>query len=117
MIHRQARRLWLKDWRNAALYFTAVWGMIGVGAFLAVYVAREAWHLVPLAVVYTGMWAVVFWLLQRYRYAPLLRRVMREHGFDVCIRCGYRLQEVGNSRSPGTTRLTRPQSRACSADR
>ena len=31
-------------------------------------------------------------VLERHCYGPLVRRVMREHGHDICLKCGYWLR-------------------------
>lgn len=52
--------------------------------------------------------------LERYFYAPLVRRIMREHTYDVCLECGHWLKGLGDDikRCPesGTAREALPPS-------
>jgi predicted RNA-binding Zn-ribbon protein involved in translation (DUF1610 family) len=50
-----------------------------------------------------------------YLYVPAMRKAMRDHGFDVCVGCGYRLAELseGSTQCPecGRRRETLPGSK------
>lgn len=52
------------------------------------------------------------WLSERHGYAPLVRLAARQHGYDVCLKCGYWLRGLGETieRCPecGTIREPNP---------
>ena len=123
-IHRNAWKLWSSDKWNIVLYLALpasyllivpfigdvggrVAKLIGVGG-LSYKLFRAGAHLVLLLVCYVGGGAI----LQRARFAPCVYRATRQHGYDVCAKCGYWLKGLGDdiSRCPecGTRREAAP---------
>ncbi len=96
-IRKEAWKLWMKDWRNVLIYLALVAVTIGLpmlpiwGRFVLPFI-YGGWHLLLLLTAYTAFVYVVFELLQRFRFAPLVRRVLRQYGYRVCIKCGYWLR-------------------------
>jgi hypothetical protein len=130
-IYQESRKLWWSRRRNFVIYvvlcaigltatnlgiayFKGQAAALGRGATAAVVMGFSIAYLIVLIVV-----------LERYCYAPLLRRIMREHGYDVCLKCGYwlrglpddtaRCPECGAHRE--TVPLSRPPQTATSHDR
>ena len=93
-IRKEAWKLWMKDWRNVLMYVALLVVMIGSMPFVLAFTRRlNVWKL-PL---YVTMYCVIFVavsLLQRFRFAPLVRRVLRRHGHEACVKCGYWLREL-----------------------
>ncbi len=52
----------------------------------------HVWDLLLLMAADTVVIYVGYTLLQRFRFAPLVRRVLRQYGYRVCIKCGYWLR-------------------------
>jgi hypothetical protein len=109
-IHRSAWRLWWTGKWNVGLYLTlpafyllTVFFASDVGSWLARLVgggalidktlrAAAPFALFILCFVLGGA------LLQRYRFAPCVYRATRQHGHDVCIKCGYWLRGLPDDR-------------------
>ncbi len=133
-IHRDAWKLWWANKRNIAMYLAlpafyllAVFFASDVGGWLAssigvggridrLFRASAPVLLFVLCLVAGGA------ILQRYRFAPCVYRAMREHGYDICVKCGYwlrglpddshRCPECGTDiRGAGTARQVRSASR------
>ena len=99
-IRRSARRLWMRRWRNKALYFTVVLFLFGVAGAMGWYGPNNFWELAILFfTIYPGLTVFVWWILHRYSILPVARRLLRERlrerGIEVCIRCGYWLRGLG----------------------
>ncbi len=94
-IRRSAPRLWMRRWRNKTLYFTLVFFLLVVALAMGRYGPSNVWQMAILFTIYTGLWVLVFAILRRVSIAPVARRLLRERGIDVCIRCGYWLRGLG----------------------
>ena len=94
-IRMQAWKLWMKDWRNVALYLAVTVAMLGSAFVLPRFLPSTYQPFLAFLVLYGGLSWLVYALLQRFRFAPLFRRVVREHGYDVCLGCGYWLRGLG----------------------
>ena len=94
-IRRNARILWMRRWRNKALYFTLVFLLIGVASAIGWYGPSNVGQMAILFTIYTGLWVLVFSIVQRFSILPVARRLLRQRGIDVCIRCGYWLRDLG----------------------
>lgn len=90
-IRRSAWKLWMRDWRHATIYLTIVILLTGIAAAIGWYGPDKFWfwQVAILLAIYTGLWVIVFSILLRVSVAPVARRLLRERGFDLCIRCGY----------------------------
>ncbi len=103
-IRRGAWRLWWARKWNLALYLAlptfyllavlfvsdvAGWtiGLLGIHG-MPHRVVRAAAPIILLLVCFIGGGAV----LQRCRFAPCVYQALRQHGYDVCRRCGYWLK-------------------------
>jgi DNA-directed RNA polymerase subunit RPC12/RpoP len=127
-IHRDAWRLWFANRWNLVLYLS----LIAVYALTVLYVPDGAGCLATLfGLGLTGhrlfrltasvghavlLFVVGGVVLQRYRFAPCVHRATRLHGYDVCAKCGYWLEGLGEDgkRCPecGTARTALPGSSA-----
>ncbi len=85
----------MRGWRNKTLYVTLVFFLTGVAAAIGWYGPDKAWQMAILFTIYTGLWVLVFSIVRRFSVAPVARRLLRERGIDVCIRCGYWLRDLG----------------------
>jgi hypothetical protein len=96
-INREAWRRWLKRRNNFVLYLAVIIPLNLilnlVPALIRELTGRSAyWHW-PMAIgIYVICAVAAIALLQRWRFAPLVRVIVREHGYDVCIKCGYWLR-------------------------
>ena len=95
-IRKEAWKLWMKDWRNVSIYLALAAVTFGL-PMLPIWwrflpFIYGGWHLLLLVTAYTAFVYVVFELLQRFRFAPLVRRVLGQYGYRVCIKCGYWLR-------------------------
>ncbi len=93
-IRRSAWKLWMRCWRNKTLYLIIVLLYIGVTAAIA-WRVDTVQQLVLFFMIETGLWFLVFWIIRQVSVAPLGRRLIRERGIDVCLRCGYWLRGLG----------------------
>lgn len=93
-IRRSAWKLWMRRWRNKTLYLIIVLLYIGVTAAIAWHVDTVQ-QLALFFMIETGLWFLVFWIIRQVSVAPLGRRLIRERGIDVCLRCGYWLRGLG----------------------
>jgi hypothetical protein len=106
-IHSDAWRLWWADKRNIALYLTlpalylltvpfasdvggGVAKLVGAGGLIHK-LLRAASPVVLFVVCFVLGGAV----LQRLRFAPCVYQAIRQHGCDVCGKCGYWLKGLG----------------------
>ncbi len=92
-IRKEAWRLWMKDWRNVFIYLAVNAVMLGgavCGARLVYgpgqFVSLPAGTLLIILVLFVNS------LFYRFRFAPLVRRVIQRHGYEICIKCGYWMQ-------------------------
>ena len=92
-IRREAWELWMKDWRNVMVYLALVAIMIGSMPLVVAFTRRLNAGKIPLVVTMFSV-VVMYGLLQRFRFAPLVRRVLRWHGYEACVTCGYWLREL-----------------------
>ncbi len=99
-IRKEAWKLWMKDWRNVLIYLALVAVTIGLPMlqmlpiwwrFVTAFIGW-GWGLLLLMTANAAVLYVGFTLLQRFRFAPLVRRVLRQYGYRVCIKCGYWLR-------------------------
>ncbi len=82
---------------NAALYAVGLIVAITMFMFLgdmidAVFGYHRWYFSVAALVIYVGMLFGLFYLVQRFRYAPCVYAELREMQFNVCPRCGYWLR-------------------------
>ena len=94
-IRRSAWILWMRGRRNQTLYATLVFLLGVVAAASGWYGPYKAWQMAIVLMINAGLWVLVFAILRRVSIAPLARRLLRERGIDVCIRCGYWLRGLG----------------------
>jgi hypothetical protein len=105
-IRRQAWGMWFHDRRNLAISIVAIlaYNLAANGAWMGYrqFVPQPArsQQMVAAMVFVIGLYALIL-LLQRWRFAPLVRTVTRGQGFNVCLRCGTWLRETGIDRCPG----------------
>ena len=93
-IRRSAWRLWKRDWRNKTLYVTAhLVFMLAVSTI--VWFDPNFWQTWIFLTICLGLALLGREILERVSVVPLGRRLMRERGIDVCIRCGYWLRDLG----------------------
>lgn len=85
----------MRDWRNKTLYVILVFFLCVVAAASGWYGPDKAWQMAILLMINAGLWVLVFAIVRRVSVAPLGRRLLRERGIDVCIRCGYWLRGLG----------------------
>lgn len=92
-VRRKAWRRWFADRRNIMLYVIAVLVLATVGEIAMRLIRARIGD--PTALQWTAMGAgyvvllfIGLSLLQWWRFRPLVRRIVREQGFDVCERCG-----------------------------
>ena len=103
-IHRDAWKLWWSNKRNVALYLAlpaayllAVPFASDVGGRLAAQLGASGVLLrliragAPLSL-FLACFVLGGMVLQRIRFAPCVYRATRQHGHDVCPRCGYWLR-------------------------
>ncbi|MHC5108320.1 MAG: hypothetical protein ACYTHJ_00405 [Planctomycetota bacterium] len=108
-IHRDAWRLWWSRKSNIALY-----AMLPIFYLLTVFFAGDVGGRVATLIGAGGLihrlfragapialFVFCFILggaaLQRLRFAPCVFRATRQHGYDVCIKCGYWLKGLDAS--------------------
>ena len=113
-IRKEAWKLWMKDWRNVLVYLAVIAVVLGGALVLGWFIARAGlgtWLLI--VVLYTALAFFANSLFYRFRFAPLVRRVVvQRHGYEICIKCGYWMQglttdaercpECGAPREPTT---------------
>ena len=85
----------MRGWRNQTLYVTVVFFFGVVAAASGWYGSGKAWQMAILLMINAGLWVLVFALVRRFSILPVARRLLRERGIDVCIRCGYWLRGLG----------------------
>jgi hypothetical protein len=103
-VHREAWRRWAANRWNLVIYL-----LLPVAYLIGLPAARDlagkmAWSfgagglLVSMSrVLGLLVWAVLCFVVggavfQRYRFAPLVYATLRQHGHDVCLKCGYWLK-------------------------
>ncbi len=127
-IRKEAWRLWMKDWRNVLIYLAVIAVMLGGAVVLGWYMgqassALPAGTFLLILVLYTALGWFVNSLFYRFRFAPLVRRVIQRYGYETCNKCGHwmrglttdieRCSERGAPREPtadqsGLQRLEQP---------
>lgn len=107
-IHRYAWKLWWANKRNVALYLTlpafyllTVFSASDVGGRAATLIGASGLiHKLFRAGAPFALFAICFVvggaILQRSRFAPCVYRATRQHGYEVCAKCGYWLKGLGN---------------------
>jgi ssDNA-binding Zn-finger/Zn-ribbon topoisomerase 1 len=128
-IHREAWTGWAKNRWNIVLYLflpmaylvgltTArdAAGMIGAwfgASGLSFKIVRTLGLLLYAALCFFVGGAI----FQRYRFAPLVYRALRRHGYDVCPKCGYWLKGLeAETRCPECGARRQPLPRARTED-
>jgi len=97
-VRRQAWKRWFAQRVNLSLYIVVIAG-INVTADLAWRGYRHGqvqtawWEWVIAGTVFVIALYGALLVLQRWRFAPLAREVVREQGFNVCRRCGRWLRD------------------------
>jgi hypothetical protein len=106
-IHRDAWKLWAARKRNIALYLTlpafyllVVWFASDAGGRLASLLGvggsgRRLLRAAAPLLLFVLCFVVGGAVLQRWRFAPCVHRATRQHGYEVCVRCGYWLRGLG----------------------
>ena len=105
-VHKRAWKLWAGRRSNLVFYALllliylvglplaretggAIAAWLGAGGLVYKLSRVGAMIALPIAVFVLGGAA-----LQRWRFAPCVYQALREHGFDVCSRCGYWLRDL-----------------------
>jgi uncharacterized paraquat-inducible protein A len=97
VIQKEAWTLWLKDWRNAVVLAALLLVMSGSMSFVLVLMGRlNVGSLLLFLTVYGVTAYVAIAFLYRFRFARLVRRVLRRHGYETCVKCGYWLRELND---------------------
>ena len=97
-VRRQAWKLWLANRWNLLLYVVVI-AAINVLGDLALREFRTRagqmtwWHWLIAALIFFAVLYGCIMILQRWRFAPLARRIVREQGFNICHKCGRWLRE------------------------
>ena len=92
-IRKEAWRLWMKDWRNVFIYLAVYAIMLGGSGVLGWFSsALPAGTFLLILVLYTALVWFVRSLFYRFRFGPLVRRVVQRHGYEICIKCGHWMQ-------------------------
>ena len=106
-IYRDAWKLWAADRRNIVLYLTlpvfyllTVFFASDVGGWIATIIgASGLTHRLFRAGAPAALFGICFVfggaVLQRLRFGPCVYRATRQHGHDVCAKCGYWLRGLG----------------------
>jgi hypothetical protein len=118
-VYRDARKLWWNRRRNVGLYTV----MLAISMAVPNLLMRVLTSAARLGSVERGILTITLFgvcavtllvVLERYCYGPMVRRVMRAHGHDICGKCGYWLRGLGDDvkRCPecGTRREAMPLS-------
>ena len=96
-IYRSAWKLWKRDWRNRMFGWTS-----HLVFFLTISIAitfgggKFLWQTMIIIVTCSGLLVAGRQIVERAYVAPLGRRLLRERGIDVCIRCGYWLRGLND---------------------
>lgn len=106
-IHRDAWKLWWTNRSNIALYLTlpafylltVLFASDVAGRAAALIGASGPVHRLFRAGAPLALFVICFVVggavLQRFRFAPCVYRATRQHGHDVCAKCGYWLRGLG----------------------
>jgi hypothetical protein len=98
-VRRQAWGLWFRDRRNLSIYILAIlaYNLAANGVWMGfkhLVPQPPLWQqIVATAVFLIGLYALIL-MLQRWRFVPLVRRVVREQGFRLCEHCHAWLQDA-----------------------
>ncbi|MCP4591994.1 MAG: hypothetical protein GY842_14765 [bacterium] len=107
-IHRDAWKLWWANKSNIVLYLTlpafyllTVFFASDAGGRIATFIGESG---LVHGLFRAGAPVVLFILcfvlggavLQRTRFAPCVHQATRQHGYDVCVKCGYWLRGLGD---------------------
>jgi hypothetical protein len=107
-IHRDAWRLWWSKRSNIALYLTlpafyllTVFSAGDVGGRIAELIGaggltHRLFRAASPFVLFVICFVVGGAILQRFRFAPCVYRATRQHGYGVCVRCGYWLKGLND---------------------
>ncbi len=107
VIHHDAWKLWWANRWNIALYLMlpgfyllTVFFASDVGGWVATFLgASGSIHRMFRAGAPVALFGICFVaggaVLQRFRFAPCVYRATRQHGYDVCLKCGYWLRGLG----------------------
>ena len=117
-INREATKCWWRRPRNAVLAaaFVLVWMFLSrwLIDYVDEHITRHGAY-ARIAVEFGLLGVYLFTLVTvvlRYDYAPLVRRVARQRGHDICLHCGYWLRGLPDdiARCPecGARRETEP---------
>lgn len=103
-IHRDAWRLWWANKWNVAIYLVLpacylllVLVASDVGGWVATFLGasgliHKLFRAAAPVILFLACFVLGGAALRRYRFAPCVYRATREHGHDVCLRCGYWLR-------------------------
>jgi len=97
-VRRQTWKRWFAQRVNLSLYIVVIVAVnvIAESAWRAFKrgVGQPAWwHWVIAGLLIVIVLYATLLLLQRWRFAPLARRVVREQGFNICLKCGRWLKD------------------------
>ncbi len=84
----------MRDWRNKTLYVTMHLVFL-LPVFASVWYDPNFWQMWFLLTICICLGVFGHHFLERVSVVPLGRRLMRQRGIDVCIRCGYWLRDLG----------------------
>jgi hypothetical protein len=105
-IHRDAWRLWARRRTNILVYmalpvgylllvpYASDFGGVTAAVFGIVGPLRPLLRAAAPVVLLVACFVVGGGLLQRFRFAPCVYRSAREHGIDICPKCGYWLRDL-----------------------
>ncbi len=93
-IRKEAWKLWMKDWRNVLVYLAVITVVFGGALLLGWFMGRAGWvlpagTLLLILVLYTALAFFANSLFYRFRFAPLVRRVIQRYGYETCNKCGH----------------------------
>ncbi len=107
-IHRDAWKLWWENKWNLALHlafclvgFLALLNAADFGGWVAGSMGigglpHKACRAASLLLVMIAAAVFIRAVLGRYRFAPCIYRATRQHGYDVCAKCGYWLRGLAD---------------------
>jgi hypothetical protein len=101
-IRGRAWKLWFADRRNLSLYIVIIVALnlaadFGWRGYRGAASTVPWWHWVIAGAIFIVILYIVLQLLQRWRFAPLARRIAREQGFNICLKCGRGMKDEDKS--------------------
>ena len=88
-VRHQAWKRWFADRRNLSGYIVAIVAFgFGFEMLMRSLPKPTVWHWLGGGVVFVTLLYVMILLLQRWRFRPLVWRVLKDQGFDVDLKTG-----------------------------